>query len=95
MLEWSTPKSVFEIRSFLGLASYYRWFIENFSRIALPLTKLTKKDQRFVWDSRCEESFQEHKRRLTSAPVLVLPDPSKTFEVFCDVSKLGLGGVLM
>nr|KYP37777.1 Transposon Ty3-I Gag-Pol polyprotein [Cajanus cajan] len=95
VLEWRTPKSVFEIRSFLGLAGYYRRFIENFSRLALPLTKLTKKDQPFVWDSRCEESFQELKRRLTSAPVLVLPDPSKTFEVFCDASKLGLGGVLM
>nr|KYP70096.1 Transposon Ty3-I Gag-Pol polyprotein [Cajanus cajan] len=56
---------------------------------------LTKKDQPFVWDSTCEEIFQELKRRLTSAPVLVLPDPSKTFEVFCDASKLGLGGVLM
>ncbi|XP_020231902.1 uncharacterized protein LOC109812364 [Cajanus cajan] len=66
VLEWSTPKSVFEIRSFLGLASYYRRFIENFSRLALPLTKLTKKDQPFVWDSGCEESFQELKRRLTS-----------------------------
>nr|KYP63292.1 Retrovirus-related Pol polyprotein from transposon 17.6 [Cajanus cajan] len=78
-----------------GLAGYYRRFIENFSRLALPLTKLTKKDQPFVWDSRCEESFQELKRRLTSAPVLVLREPSKTFEVFCDASKLGLGGVLM
>nr|KYP33716.1 Transposon Ty3-G Gag-Pol polyprotein [Cajanus cajan] len=66
-------------------------FIENFSRLAFPLTKLTKKDQPFVWDSRCEESFQELKRRLTSAPMLVLPDPSKTFEVFYNASKLGLG----
>nr|KYP39237.1 Retrovirus-related Pol polyprotein from transposon 17.6 [Cajanus cajan] len=95
VLEWKAPKSVSEIRSFLRLAGYYRRFIENFSRIALPLTKLTKKNQPFVWDSRCEESFLELKRRLTSAPVLVLPDPSKTFKVFCDASKLGLGGVLM
>nr|KYP41435.1 Retrovirus-related Pol polyprotein from transposon 17.6 [Cajanus cajan] len=95
MLEWSTPKSVFEILSFLVLISYYRRFIKNFSRLALPLTKLTKKDQPFVWNFRCEKSFQELKRRLTSAPVLVLPDPSKTFEIFCDASKLGLGGVLM
>nr|KYP33206.1 Retrovirus-related Pol polyprotein from transposon 17.6 [Cajanus cajan] len=95
MLEWSILKSVFEIRSFLGLAGYYRRFIENLSRLALPLTKLTKKDQPFMWDSRCEESFQELKRRLTSALVLVLPDPSKTFEVFCDASKLGLRGVLV
>nr|KYP51107.1 Retrovirus-related Pol polyprotein from transposon 17.6 [Cajanus cajan] len=66
VLEWRTPRSVFEIRSFLRLAGYYRRFIENFSRLALPLTKLTKKDQPFVWDSRCKESFQELKRRLTS-----------------------------
>nr|KYP53511.1 Transposon Ty3-G Gag-Pol polyprotein [Cajanus cajan] len=84
------PKTAFRTRY-----GHYERFIENFSRLALPLTKLTKKDQPFVWDSRCQESFQELKRRLTSAPVLVLPDPSKTFEVFCDASKLGLGGVLM
>nr|KYP33904.1 Retrovirus-related Pol polyprotein from transposon 17.6 [Cajanus cajan] len=95
VFEWSAPRSIFEIRSFLGLTGYYRRFIENFSRLALPLTRLTKKDQPFVWDSRCEESFQELKRRLTCAPVLLLLDPSKTFKVFCDASKLGLGGVLM
>nr|KYP34734.1 Transposon Ty3-I Gag-Pol polyprotein [Cajanus cajan] len=85
------PKTGFRTR----LVGYYRRFIENFSRIVLPLTKLTKKDQPFVWVSRCEENFQELNRRLTSALVLVLPYPSKTFELFCDASKLGLGGVLM
>ena len=70
MLQWETPKSVTEIRSFLGLAGYYRRFIKGFSKLALPLTKLTCKGKAFVWDIRCEESFNELKKRLTSAPVL-------------------------
>ena len=63
----SWPKSVFEIRSFLGLAGYYRRFIEDFSWIAAPMTRLTRKEVNFDWDDRCEEAFQELKRRLTSA----------------------------
>ncbi|CAJ2651824.1 unnamed protein product [Trifolium pratense] len=93
--QWGTPESVSEIRSFLGLAGYYRRFIEGFSKLALPLTKLTRKDQAFVWDGNCEKSFQELKRRLTTAPVLILPDTKESFVVYCDASKLGLGGVLM
>ena len=92
---WESSKSVFEIRSFLGLAGYYRRFIEGFSRLALPLTKLTRKGQAFVWDAECERSFRTLKERLTTAPVLVLPDPRETFVVYCDASKMGLGGVLM
>ncbi|MCI31639.1 retrotransposon protein, partial [Trifolium medium] len=95
VLQWSTPESVAEIRSFLGLAGYYRRFIEGFSKLAMPLTQLTRKNQLFVWDKNCEESFQELKRRLTTAPVLVLPDAKEPFEVYCDASKMGLGGVLM
>ena len=68
------PKSVFEIRRVLGLAGYYRRFIENFSRIAAPMTRLTWKEVKFDWDDRCEEAFQELKRRLTSAPILIVPD---------------------
>jgi hypothetical protein len=93
--QWGTPESVSEIKSFLGLAGYYRRFIEGFSKLALPLTKLTRKDQAFVWDGNCEESFQELKRRLTTAPVLILPDAKESSVVYCDASKLGLGGVLM
>jgi hypothetical protein len=93
--EWGTPESVTEIRSFLGLAGYYRRFIEGFSKLALPLTQLTRKSQAFVWDEECENSFQEMKRRLTSAPVLILPNPKESFVVYCDASKMGLGGVLM
>ncbi|MCI55318.1 RNA-directed DNA polymerase (Reverse transcriptase), partial [Trifolium medium] len=66
VLQWSTPESVTEIRSFLGLAGYYRRFIEGFSKLAMPLNQLTRKNQVFVWDKNCEESFQELKRRLTT-----------------------------
>ena len=95
VLQWEYPKSIKEIRSFVGLASYYRWFIEDFSRIVAPLTQLTRKDQPFAWIDRCEQSFVELKKILTSAPVLVISDTSKSFEVYCDDSHQGLGGVLM
>nr|KYP59429.1 Retrovirus-related Pol polyprotein from transposon 17.6 [Cajanus cajan] len=96
VLKWETPKLVSEIRSFLGLAEYYKRFIEGFYKLALPLTSLTRKGVVFVWDSKCENSFQALKEKLTSAPpILVLPDLSKTFVVYCDASKMGLGGVLM
>ena len=95
VLRWETPKSVTEIRSFLGLAGYYRRFIEGFSKLALPLTKLTCKGAAFVWDVKCEESFVELKKRLTTAPILILPNPEEPFVVYCDASKMGLGGVLM
>ncbi|MDV3201203.1 MAG: reverse transcriptase domain-containing protein, partial [Sweet potato little leaf phytoplasma] len=89
ILNWEQPKSVTEVRSFLGLAGYYRRFIENFSRIALPMTRLTRKDQPFVWNEKSEASFQELKKRLTSSLVLVLPDPKKSFDVYCDASQQG------
>uniref|UniRef100_A0A2C9W6D4 RNA-directed DNA polymerase n=1 Tax=Manihot esculenta TaxID=3983 RepID=A0A2C9W6D4_MANES len=93
--KWPRPTSVTEIKSFLGLAGYYRRFVQNFSKIAAPMTKLTKKNQRFEWSDQCEESFEELKRRLTSAPVLALPVSNEDFTVFCDVSRVGLGCVLM
>ncbi|GAU48377.1 hypothetical protein TSUD_405390 [Trifolium subterraneum] len=95
VMKWGTPESVSEIRSFLGLAGYYRRFIEGFSKMALPLTLLTRKDQAYVWDEKCEKSFQELKEKLTTAPVLILPDAKESFVVYCDASTLGLGGVLM
>ena len=79
MLQWETPKSAIEIRSFLGLAGYYRRFIEGFSKLSLPLTKLPCKGRAFVWDVHCEESFTELKKRLTSAPILTLPNPGEPF----------------
>ena len=92
---WKQPTTVTEVRSFLGLAGYYRRFIEGFSKIARPMTELTKKDKKFVWTEACEKSFQELKKRLTTALVLTLPDIHKDFVVFCDASRQGLGCVLM
>jgi len=93
--QWETPKSVTEVRSFLGLAGYYRRFIEGFSKLALPLTQLACKGKAFVWDVQCENSFNELKQRLMWAPVLILPKPDEPFVVYCDASKLGLSGVLL
>ena len=95
VVKWESPKSATEIRSFMGLAGYYRRFIEGFSKIVAPLTLLTRKDQPFTWTDKCEESFQELKRRLTSAPILVIPDVGNPFEVYCDASHHGFGCVLM
>ena len=89
------PQTVKEVRSFLGLAGYYRRFIENFSKIAKPLTSLLEKNVAFIWTDERQMAFDELKKRLTTAPVLTLPDQSKRFTVYCDASKDGLGCVLM
>ena len=73
VLEWEAPKNPTEVRSFLGLAGYYRRFIRDFAKLATPLTKLTQKGMDFVWSNACDRSFQELKTRLTQAPVLALP----------------------
>jgi hypothetical protein len=93
--KWESPKNPGEIRSFLGLAGYYRRFIENFSKIAKPMTELLKKEKKFEWTNACEARFQDLKQRLVTAPVLCLPDILKDFEVYCDASRQGLGSVLM
>ena len=93
---WPVPKNVTEIRSFLGLAGYYRRFVEGFSRLAAPLTALIKKGRKYEWTPKCEENFQELKRRLTSAPILIIPDvDAGNFVIYSDASKIGLGAVLM
>nr|ABA95128.1 retrotransposon protein, putative, Ty3-gypsy subclass [Oryza sativa Japonica Group] len=89
--KWTPPKTVSQIRSFLGLAGYYRRFIENFSKIAKPMTQLLKKDEKFKWSAECNQSFEELKKKLVSAPVLILPDQTKDFQVYCDASRQGLG----
>ncbi|XP_058761197.1 uncharacterized protein LOC131634544 [Vicia villosa] len=89
VVNWDRPKSVTEVRSFLGLEGYYRRFIMGFAKLALPLTKLTRKEVAFEWNSECEQSFQKLKKKLTTAPVLVIPDPNRSYEVFCDASKKG------
>ncbi|GJU90054.1 putative reverse transcriptase domain-containing protein [Tanacetum coccineum] len=90
-----TPKSPTEIRQFLGLAGYYRRFIEGFSKIAKPMTKLTQKKVEFVWGDKQETAFKLLKKKLFSAPILALPEGSEDFFAYCDASKKGLGAVLM
>jgi hypothetical protein len=92
---WKRPTTVTEIQSFLGLAGYYQRFIEGFSKIAKLMTKLLQKDQDFYWTPAYEISFCELKRRLTTAPVLILPDIHKDFTIYYDASRRGLGCVLM
>ncbi|XP_025678445.1 uncharacterized mitochondrial protein AtMg00860-like [Arachis hypogaea] len=95
VVQWELPTTVTEVRSFLRLAGYYRRFIRGFSQVALPLTYLTRKEVPFVWTAECDRSFNILKEKLTTAPVLVLPDPQKPFEVYCDASHKGVGCVLM
>ena len=83
-----------EIKSFLGLAGYYRRFIEGFSKRARPMTRLTQKGVKFDWTEECERSFQDLKKKLTTTPVLVTPSGSEGFAIYCDASKEGLGCVL-
>jgi hypothetical protein len=92
---WKRPASVIEIQSFLGLVGYYKRFIEGFSKIARPMTILLQKDKKFEWTNTCERSFCELKRRLTTAPVLVMSDIHKDFTIYYDASRQGLGCVLM
>ncbi|KAL2226504.1 UNVERIFIED_CONTAM: Transposon Tf2-12 polyprotein, partial [Sesamum indicum] len=95
ILEWEPPKNVSEIRSFLGSAGYYRRFVKDFSIIAKPLTNLLKKNAPFNWNDKCAQSFEELKKRLTSAPILALPSGDGGYVVFTDASQQGLGCVLM
>jgi hypothetical protein len=95
VLDWKSPKSVMQIRSFLRLAGYYCRFIPNFSKIAKPMTKLLEKEAKVKWSPQCEEVFLTLKKLLTTAPVLAQPDIEKSFDVYCDASDTGIGGVLM
>ncbi|GJR51439.1 putative reverse transcriptase domain-containing protein [Tanacetum coccineum] len=92
---WKAPRTLTEVRSFLGLAGYYRRFIENFSKIAKSLTILTQKSKTFDWGEEQELAFQTLKDKLCNAPVLALPDGLEDFVVYCDASGIGLGCVLM
>jgi len=95
MLKWERPQTVTGVRSFLGLVGYYRRFVEGFSKMVSPLTQLTRKDQPFSWTEKCEECFEEMKKRLTMALILAILDTTKKFEVYCDASYQSIRCVLM
>ncbi|GJV82521.1 putative reverse transcriptase domain-containing protein [Tanacetum coccineum] len=92
---WTSPTTPTEIRQFLGLASYYRRFIKDFSKIAKSLTELTQKNKKYIWGENQESAFQLLKQKLCEAPILALPEGNDDFVVYCDASHQGLGAVLM
>ena len=91
---WPTPTNVTELRSFLGLASYYRRFIHHFAEVAAPLYRLQEKGSTFRWTANCTDAFEMLKKKLTSAPILAFPRPSDTFILDTDASECGIGAVL-
>jgi hypothetical protein len=95
VLDWKSLRSVTQIRSFLGLAGYYRRFILSFSKITKPMTQLLEKDAKFKWSLQCEEAFLTFRKLLITALVLAQPDIEKPFDVYYDASGMGIGGVLM
>jgi hypothetical protein len=95
VLSWNALMSVSDIWSFLGLAGYYQRFIEGSSKTSKPMIELLEKDKKFKWTPACEASFQELKKRLTTAPILVMPDMEKSFSIYCNASGQYVGCVLM
>jgi hypothetical protein len=95
VLSWNTLQNVSDIRSFLGLAGYYRRLIKEFSKISMPMIELLEKSKTFEWTPRREASFQELKKRLTTTPVLTMPNMEIPFSIYCDGSGQGLGCVMM
>ncbi|GKE31906.1 putative reverse transcriptase domain-containing protein [Tanacetum coccineum] len=92
---WTSSTTPTEVRQFLGLAGYYRRFIEGFSKNAKPFTKLTQKNKSYIWGEEQESAFQLLKQKLCEAPILSLPERNDNFVVYCDASLQGLGAVLM
>jgi hypothetical protein len=95
VLDWKPPRTMHQVRSFLGLAGYYHRFIANFSKIAKPITDLLMKEEKFVWNAEHNEAFWSLKKLLTTSPVLAQPDITMSFDVYCDASGTGLGCALM
>ena len=87
MVNWDRPTNVSEVRNFLGLAGYYRRFVEGFSRIAAPLTRLTRKNVKFEWNEECEKNSQELKRRLVTTPVFTIPSGIGDFVIYSDTIR--------
>ena len=95
IMNWKPPRNVTEVRSFLGLAGYYRRFVQGFSVIASSLTRLLRKGVKFEWDDKCQSSFKRLKEILVEAPVLIQPTSGRDDTVYSDASRIGLGCVLM
>jgi hypothetical protein len=95
VMSWPVPSTVTQFWSFLGLAGFYKRFVQNFSTIATPLQEFTKNGVQFHWESAQQQAFDALKSKLTQAPLLQLPDFDKTFELECDATSIGIGGVLI
>ena len=95
VFKWTRPTTITEVRSFLGLAGYYRRFVQDFAKIAAPLMQLTWKGVPFVWIEDLETNFQDLKDKLVIAPVLIMLDSTRSYVIYRDASKKGLGCVLM
>jgi hypothetical protein len=94
-MDWLAPQNVTKVRSFMGLARYYRMFINRFFKISHPITSMHRKGMKFVWSIECEANFQQLKHLLTNAPILKIAYPEKYFLACIDSFKEGLGWVLM
>lgn len=94
MVEWPVLTNVKEVQSFLGFANFYRKFIEKYSKIAIPLTELTKKDQKFEWSAEAQKAFDELKKRFTSQPILLSFDPEKPITLETDASDGAIGACI-
>ena len=95
IMNWKSPQNVTDVRSFLGLARYYRRFVKGFSVIAFTLTKLLRKGVKFEWDDKCQSSFVQLKKIPVEAPVLTQPTPGREYALYSDAPKISLGCVLM
>ena len=95
VMKWEPPKNVTEVRSFPGLAGYYWRFVEGFSKLAMPMTRLIKEGEKFLWTPERELVFHTLKEKLTTTPILIIPYSGEEYEVHTDASLRGLGCVLM
>ena len=95
VMEWPVPKSMKDVQKFLGLANYYRWFVNDFAMIAKPLYEMTRKNKKWNWGERQQKVFEELKKRFTTEPVLVTPDLDREMRVEADASDFAMGEILL